>query len=246
MNDMITKSATVDKLEVTNEELTLINQHTIEDLTQEQVFVFKVAICDNEIDRDFEVFPHASLMKMADLFVGKTIMKDHRIQTDNQVARIYATEVVEGTGVTKNDENYAQLIAYCYMVKTNSNQDLITEIQAGIKKEVSVGCGIGKAICSICGADNRKAYCKHWNGQEYDSKQCFFQLLDPLDGYEVSFVAVPSQPKAGVIKSYNGKGESLPIQTDKEVDKGKEDLIDTEIGMIKSFLFTQKERGLFL
>lgn len=240
MKELITKGAKVGKLAVTDDELALINKYTIEPLTAEQVFTFKVAICDNEIDRDFEVFPRSSLDKMAGLYVGKTIMKDHRSQTDNQVARIYATEVVEENRTTKNGENYARLIAHCYMVKTDSNKDLITEIQAGIKKEVSVGCQIKKAICSICGTDNREGYCKHWNGREYDGKQCYFKLEDPQDAYEVSFVAIPAQPKAGVTKAYTGEEKQYQEDTEKQPNTEQEDLINAELGIVKSFLFVEK------
>lgn len=237
MKELILKNARVEKMTVSEAELENINKYTIEPLSAEQVFTFKVAICDNDIDRDFEVFPLESLKTMCDLFVGKTIIKDHRGQADNQVARIYATEVIEENGTTKNGENYSRLVAHCYMVKTDSNKDLITEIQAGIKKEVSVGCSIKKAVCSICGTDNREGYCKHWNGREYDGKQCYFKLLEPKDAYEVSFVAVPAQPKAGVTKNYTGEEKQYKENTNKE------DLIDAELGLIKSFIFIEKERG---
>lgn len=233
------KSAVVDKLVVTDDELRLINKYTTEDLTSDDVFVFKVAICDNEVDRDFEVFPLDTLNEMSKLFVGKTIMKDHRQQTDNQVARIYATEVVTRTGITKNNESYAQLIAHCYMVKMESNKDLITEIKAGIKKEVSIGCMILQAVCSVCGVDNRNGYCKHYNGVEYDGKQCYFKLLGSTDAYEVSFVAVPAQPKAGVTKSYTGE----PQKNNSNEYESQKDFIDTELSICESFIFTEKERG---
>ncbi len=38
-------------------------------------------------------------------------------------------------------------------------------------------------------------------GQVYDGKLCFMELREPADAYEWSFVAVPAQRKAGVIKS---------------------------------------------
>lgn len=124
------------------------------------------------------------------------------------------------------------------MVRTDSNKDLITEIQSGIKKEVSVGCSIKKAVCSICGMDNRQGYCKHFHGREYDGQMCYFKLEEPSDAYEVSFVAVPAQPAAGVIKSYTGEDFTEP---EENPETEKEGLIDTELGIVKSFLFLQKE-----
>lgn len=238
MRNMITKNAKVEKMEVTPEELNAINKYAIEPLEAEQIFTFKVAVCDNEVDRDFEVFPQKTLKKLAVMFKGKTIMKDHRGQTDNQVARIYATEVIDGAGTTKNGEQYAQLVAHCYMVRTESNKDLITEIMAGIKKEVSVGCSIKKAICSICGVDNREGYCKHWHGREYDGKQCYFKLEEPQDAYEVSFVAIPAQPQAGVVKNYTGE---KCVNTEKE-ETEKKRFIDVDLNVVESFLFANKER----
>ena len=146
---------------------------------------------------------------MQKLFIGKTVIKDHAHSADNQVARIYATELVPSTKTTKFGEVYTQLVAHCYMVRTASNADLITEIKAGIKKEGSVGCAVSSAICSICGTDNAKNYCRHWPGKSYEkeggAETCTFTLAGARDAYEFSLVAVPAQKAAGVSKSYTGK-----------------------------------------
>jgi len=239
MKDIITKAAQVAGLEVTEAELTLINKHTIKALTAEEVFIFKVAMCDNEIDRDNEVFTRDSLEKFAGLFEGRTMISDHQWKSGNQCARIYETEVLGGTGTTKNGEPYAQLVAHCYMVKTENNKDLITDINAGIKKEVSIGFRIGKAICSICGADNRKTYCEHWAGKIYEGQACYFKLLDPTDAYEVSFVAVPAQPKAGVVKSYGDK----EITEDKPEENVNHKNFDIDIKILESFIFTKNKKS---
>lgn len=239
MKDLIKKAAKVGGLEVTEEELKLINRYSIKELTSEEVFTFKVAICDNEIDRDYEVFPKATLEKMAGLYVGKTIISNHQNRSENQCARIYATEVIDGQGTTKNDETYAQLIAHCYMVRTDSNKDLITEISAGIKKEVSVGCSIKTVECSICGANQRETLCKHWPAREYDGKTCYFKLFDPKDAYEVSFVAVPAQPNAGVTKSYGGEKEDEEPQQVKSIVDSNE----LKLKLAESFLFVETKKG---
>lgn len=201
--NMVLKSASVASQEVTDSELRAINKLALSPLTKEEVFTFKVAMCDNEIDRDFEIFPLKTLQDLQKMFIGKTVIKDHRHVADNQVARIYSTELIQdGTKTTKNGELYTQLVAHCYMLNTDANKDLITEIKGGIKKEVSVGCACGSATCSICGVDNRKDYCKHYWGIEYEGKTCYFKLENAKDAYELSFVAVPAQPKAGTTKQY--------------------------------------------
>lgn len=250
---LIQKSGAVESQELTDEELAKINKFALKDLSKEDVYTFKLRVCDNEIDRDYEVFPLSTLEKLKDLFIGKTIIKDHSSRADNQVARIYDTELVTESGRTKTAEPYTSLIAHCYMVKTESNKDLITEIDAGIKKEVSVGCAIGEVVCSICGTDNRKRWCEHWNGQEHEGKTCYFELKSPIDAYEVSFVAVPAQPKAGTTKNYGPKEEKDAkvevenVETDKNNDVTEEknilndeDLISLKMKSIKSFIFAKK------
>ena len=151
VHDVIVKSANVQSQEVTEQELRAINKLTLTPLQKEEVFTFKVAMCDNEIDREFEVFPLKTLQTLSKFFIGKTVIKDHNHTADNQVARIYSTELVQdGVKTTKNGELYTQLVAHCYMLNSESNKDLIAEIKAGIKKEVSVGCACSSVICSIC------------------------------------------------------------------------------------------------
>lgn len=125
------------------------------------------------------------------------------------MARIYATELVQSEKATSSGELYTQLVARCYMVRTERNADLITEIKAGIKKEGSIGCAVSSSICSICGTDNAKSYCRHWPGKSYDKEGgpavCTFTLAGARDAYEFSLVAVPAQKAAGVSKSYTGE-----------------------------------------
>ena len=206
---MIQKAASLATQEVTDDELKAINKYSLDPLKAEEVFTFKAVLCDNEVDRAFDQFTQKALQDMQRLFLGKTVIKDHYHSTDGQVARIYATELVQGSKTLKNGEIYTQLVAHCYMVRTASNADLIAEIKGGIKKEGSVGFAPSSAICSICGTDNVKSYCRHWAGKEYDKEGgkevCTFKLSGVRDAYEFSLVAVPAQRAAGVSKSYTGE-----------------------------------------
>lgn len=51
--------------------LAQLNQFTRRTLTQEEVFLFDVRLCDNEIDRDGERFSLEALEQLKTLFVGK-------------------------------------------------------------------------------------------------------------------------------------------------------------------------------
>lgn len=227
-NGMHKKYACVKQLEISEKELNLINRHSIKTLSADDVYTFKLAMCDNEVDRDNERFSNESLAELAKMYIGKTVISDHNWKSANQVARIYAAKVT-GEG------DYKQLVANCYMLRLEKSSDLIAEIEAGIKKEVSVGFRIGEVICSICGADNKKVYCQHYGGREYDGKKCFFTLEKPLDAYEVSFVAVPAQPKAGAVKDY-GIEISEPQKNVNEAE------LAPSIKSTDAFLFGENER----
>ena len=145
------------------------------------------------------------------MFVGKSGIFDHQWSALGQAARIFKTEVVwEPDRLTKAGDCCCWLKGYAYMMRTESNRDLIAEIEGGIKKEVSVGCAVERAVCSICGQDCAAEDCGHQKGQEYGGQLCYATLEGAADAYEFSFVAVPAQPAAGVVKS---KRYSLPEQS---------------------------------
>ena len=144
------------------------------------------------------------------------------------------------------------------MVKTASNADLITEIKAGIKKEVSTGCRPKKLICNICGTDNTKIYCQHWGGVEYDGKMCLLTIDGCKEAYELSLVAVPAQPRAGTTKRYKGvepekpeidepnhengiKNSEIPEETPEiEAMKDKDLELNARVKASESFIFATK------
>ena len=201
------------------EELAYINQFAKTELTEEQVYVFSVRLCDNEVDRDFERFDTTALERLGELFVGKSGIFDHQWSAKGQTARIYRTEVVrEESMVTAAGDGYCWLKGWAYLLRTEKNQDLIAEIEGGIKKEVSVGCSMGRSVCSICGAEN--GACSHIRGETYDGRLCFTELRDPQDAYEWSFVAVPAQRNAGVLKKRFGQDDGEEMRLRRQAELG--------------------------
>lgn len=253
---VIYKSASVESCNVTDEDLKKINKFTLEPVTAEDIFVFKTIVGDNELDdRNNEPFNLNALKDLQKLYVGKTVIKDHRRSADNQVARIFDTELVTESKMTGANEPFTKLITKQYMLKTPKNEELIAEIKAGIKKEVSTGCKTKHAYCSICGTDNAKTYCPHWPGREYDTKdgkkRCYFTLDGAKEAYELSLVAVPAQPRAGTTKNY-GAIENIDTGTTKQThidnknsneDKTKESDLFLKVKMADSFLFLNTNKG---
>lgn len=249
---VVCKAASVEPLTVTDADLAKINKYALSPLSAEEVFVFKAMIADNEQDdRNFMPFNLKALQDLKDLYPGKTMLKDHDRKADNQIGRVFETELVQNTRKTTDlGEIHTELYAKVYMIRTESNKDLIAEISGGIKKEVSTSCTPAKMVCSICGCDNLKDYCRHWPGHEYDvadqtgkytKKRCKMLLHGAKEAFEVSLVAVPAQPRAGTHKSV---GFTKPISepeknTPEKTTEKKDSEVSVRARIAESFSFAE-------
>lgn len=202
-----------------------IRQFTRKEFTADELYIFSLILCNNDIDRDYEKFSVSALNELAKLFIGKTGIRDHSMKAADQTARIFDTWVEKlPNRKTADGEDFYVLRAKAYMVRSEENKSLITEIEAGIKKEVSVSCSMALSTCSVCGKSRKNSGCSHINGRKYGGKTSFSILSNAADAYEWSFVAVPAQREAGVTKSFN-------------IEKGDSDMTD-----IKKCLSTEDEQ----
>lgn len=210
---------TVKAYEADESDLASINRMAIEPLSLDDVYTFGLEACDTLIDRSHEQFDRAAIDQLAELYIGKTVIKDHARRSDNQFARVY--DAYGEDGVSKDGKSVRRLILRCYARNSESNAEMIADIKAGIKKEVSVSFRPGSYTCSICGRDNiGDGTCRHWPGREYDGEKCHFVISDIQDAYEVSFVAVPCQPEAAARKDFGDgglhdpEGDAPPLAAD--------------------------------
>lgn len=204
-----------DGTQLTDEELELISRYTRKTPDASKLYTFTVTLCDNEIDRDCERFSLTAINTLKDMFEGVTGIFDHSMKSCDQTARVYKTQVMtDSSRTTSCGEPYTYLKAWCYTLRTEKNASLIEEIDAGIKKEVSISCSVKSKICSLCGKDVRSHDCTHAVGETVNGKMCHAILTEPTDAYEWSFVAVPAQRNAGVSKSAKkSKPEYTRLQT---------------------------------
>lgn len=240
------------KPNISPKELELINKLTRRKFGENEIYTFSVVLCDNEIDRDGERFTDEALEKLSELFIGKTGILDHDPKSKNQTARIYECHT-ETITAKKNllGGPYKRLIAKAYMPKCEKNENIILEIDSGIKKEVSVGCKVESRTCSICKRNLNEETCNHIKGKKYKknglSQVCHHILDNPVDAYEWSFVAVPSQRSAGVIKTFtltkNG-GETKMEDIIKNLSSGEEiTLSQTQASKLLDLIDNLKEKA---
>lgn len=172
-----------------NNDLALINSVAHKNYSAGEVYIFSVVLCDNDVDKDFEYFDSDALEKFAGMFVGVMGIYDSDPFKENQNPRIYRCRTEKlSTKQTAYGAEYVRLVADAYIPVSEANKNLIYAIDSGIKKEVSIGCGIGECSCSICGEDIRISKCKHKKGKIYNGKICCGVLKSPTDVYEWSFV----------------------------------------------------------
>lgn len=189
----------------TPEQLEKIHLQSKAPLSAEQVYCFSVQLCSDRPDRDFERFDTAALPVLAELFIGKTGICDHEWSARRQLARIFDTSVEQSDGASV-------LVAWAYMLRDEESLPVIEKIEAGIHREVSVGCAMGEVRCSICGSPY--GTCEHRKGESYGGETCYGVLCDPRDAYEFSFVAVPAQPEAGVRKGFGEDARQKELERD--------------------------------
>ncbi len=226
---------------VTQEELALINTYTRKELSEEEVYTFSVVLCDNDIDRDYECFSNEALEEMAKLFVGVTGIYDHNPSAKNQIARIYKCSVESsGERLTSYGAEYRRLVAKAYIPVCSASEDVISMLDAGIQKEVSVGCSMEECICSICGESLKKGFCEHIKGREYNGKLCYGILSEAADAYEWSFTAVPSQRRAGVIKSFL---DSDSILSKRAAEDGTFTFTKEELERVRTYIENLKKES---
>ena len=215
------------------DQLEKINRQARSPLKAEEIYVFSVRLCDDQPDRDHERFSTEALEALAPMFVGKTGIVDHAWSSEKQVARIFEAGVEYGDGC-------AFIKAWAYILRSEKTQETIREIEAGIKKEVSVGCAMGRSICSVCGADY--GTCEHQKGVRYGAEECVAVLCEPVDAYEFSFVAVPAQKEAGVLKKLGPEGGVSGAELErlkKEAELGREYRRELENRFVKAAMLLE-------
>ena len=223
------------------EQLEKINRLTKTAVKAEDVYVFSVRLCDDQVDRDDERFSDGCIRQLAALFIGKTGVMDHAWSAEKQVARIFDTQVLTENGVT-------YLKGWAYMLRGGETDELIRQIEGGIKKEVSIGCAVKRKMCSVCGEEY--GTCGHVKGEMYGAQRCAVVLCDAVDAYEFSFVAVPAQRQAGVLQKQAGDAAVVDefaikrLQKEAELGKAYREELETRIRRAAMLLELELDDGL--
>lgn len=188
-----------------SEDMGKINKFALVELKPEDVFIFPVKLCDNNIDRDDDKFTTHFLEQVADKSVGLTGLLDHQWISENQKSRIYDAKFIR-SDTDKNNlgEPLEYVLAKAYT--TVDNEEYINKIKSGLFKEVSIGFESDAGVCSICGSPMHWCECDngHIKGQTYEDKKCYNIIDNLTEMLEWSIVSVPAQRDAGIKEKSKG------------------------------------------
>ena len=177
----------------TDEELTKINELSNIDLSKEQVYVFTLRSAGQDIDRSFDQFTAKALKDMAEMSKDKPFLRDHNWDTSSVIGKIFDATVQN-----------KQLVQKVYVPITEKNSDMIEGIMSGIYNKVSVGFGMEpmEYVCSSCNKSLYSRDCAHYPGnKDASGSMVIGQIKGVSDYFEISNVAVPAQPAAGIRRS---------------------------------------------
>ncbi len=108
-------------------------------------YVFKIILCNNDVDKDHDKFSIQALYQIRDMAIGKNGILDTMPNNKSNIARIFDCSVEYDKGKTTIDgEPLLYVQAYAFLDKRISDGcgAIAQKIKEGFYNEVSVGCSI--------------------------------------------------------------------------------------------------------
>lgn len=178
---------------ITDDEMEKIQSFSLVDLKREELAVFRMNLCNDQIDRHSSRFPAKELRTINEMIVGKPTLVNHDM-SEPVVGRFFDSRlatVPTGPHSISVSKEALSVQPSTYMLRGAGNDDLIKHIEAGILSATSIGFAFEHPECSICSCDIRA--CAHWEGEDYDGEVCHYIMNGVTDVFEGSIVALGSQ-----------------------------------------------------
>lgn len=180
-------------LDVSADDLAKIQRFALKELAADEVAVFRMNLCNDQIDRHASCFPKEELEAINKLIRGKPTMVNHDMSQMPR-GRFFDSRMAKGpTGSQSITESKDALFVQpsFYMLRDDENASFIRNIEAGIYSGTSIGFAFDLAECSICHTDMKS--CAHWPGEAYDDQECHYIMHGVSDVFEGSIVPLGSQ-----------------------------------------------------
>lgn len=167
-----------------DETLTAINRFALRPLQMEEVAVFTLDLCNNQVDRHFSRFPEEELERINWLTPGRPLMERHDLRGTLPRGTFFRSSL-------HHNASHVSVRPEVYVLRAADNHDFILNIEGGVYRETSIGFSFRTPECAVCGKDLRT--CAHVPGKSYGGQTCHFIMRDVLEVIEGSVVSAGSQ-----------------------------------------------------
>lgn len=191
-------SKSVSGADITAAMLAKINGYALKELSADEVYVRKVLLAHNAIDRDNERFPEPLLDNFAATLPGKSLLFGHDrrnyfplglffdASTESMTADQFKAITGEDPRLPEGITQVKVLWGWFYIAKTGSAEDMIANIEAGVYRHVS----IGFAAADLNGVK-----------KEINGPVLYWEYVGPGEALEGSLVWLGAQPGATAQKA---------------------------------------------
>jgi hypothetical protein len=193
------------RLDPDDSELSLIQPYALRKLTEDDVWLGRCKLCNDQYDRAKERLTRAYLDRIAKTIIGRPVLENHD-RDRFPLGRFYTANLAQEDGVTYVDAHY---------FLSRKNESLIGQVETGILKDVSISADIheNSRRCDLCNKTwnpKQREFCEHWPGKEYDGKTATITFDDDyahaVEAREGSFVTFGCQYGAQTTaKSFDGR-----------------------------------------
>jgi hypothetical protein len=173
-------------------ELAAVNRFALRSLARDEVALFTLDLCHNEIDRHFSRFPDEELETIDRLVPGRPLMERHDLHNSLPRGTFYRSRL-------HREDARMSVRPDVYVLRTESNAEFIRNIEGGVYRETSIGFSFQTPECSVCQHDLRT--CDHVPGRSYGDATCHYVMRQVLEVIEGSVVPTGSQGTAFVARS---------------------------------------------
>lgn len=164
--------------------LAAVNRFTLRPLTLDEIAIFTLDLCNNQVDRHFSRFPEEELETINRLIVGRPLMERHDLRGSLPRGTFFRSRV-------HHEDGRVSVRPDVYVLRTAENEDFIRNIEGGVYRETSIGFAFRTPECSVCG--QHISTCGHVPGREYAGATCHFLMREVVDVLEGSVVSCGSQ-----------------------------------------------------
>lgn len=177
------------RLDPMDTEMAAINRLSLKPLARDDVAIFSMDLCNNQVDRHCTRFAPRALREITGMIVGKPVMENHDLP--NMFNRGSQPRGTFFQSRLHADASKTSVRADFYMLRTEENADFIKNIEGGVYRGTSIGFIPGEIGCSVCESDLRQ--CAHMPGEDYNGHRCHGVIHDVQDVLEGSLVPIGSQ-----------------------------------------------------